>query len=134
MLATLRRSAHKAASRFDRGASLPTKRTIVFLVVGNGKLDERLSFNFKINLSAASVNQRAGGNNARPSLLDDADCFQRRATCRPNVFDHQNVLLRLQREASPHGHHAASVALHNKSGHSRSLRSFWFRQRARDLL
>src|SRR5712692_1945795 len=133
-IAGLRRGAHKSAAGLLCDAAAPAKRAILRLVARDGKLKERLGFDFELDVSPASVNQRAGSDNARTGLFDDANCLLRRASRRPNVLDYEDMLVTRQGKSSPKGHHAASISFHEHRGHSPAAGLFWVRQRSRYLL
>jgi len=56
--------ADKAASGLHGDAAAAAKRAVFFFVAGNGQLDQRLRFDFEVDLSAAPVDQRTGSNDA----------------------------------------------------------------------
>ena len=77
----------------DAMRAAAAKRAIFFLVAGNGQLDQRLRFDFEVDLPAAPIDQRTGSNDAGTGLFHDANGFQRRAACRPHVFNDENMLV-----------------------------------------
>src|SRR5579859_38341 len=109
---------HKAAAGLHGDAALAAQRTFLRLIAGNGQVEQRLGLDREFDFAAAAVNERTRGNNAPACFFNDLDGFQRGATRRPNIFNHKNVLVRLQRKSAAKSHRAAGVALDEHGRHS----------------
>src|SRR2546421_5937071 len=118
------RGANEAAPRLYRRAAAAAERAILFLVAGDGQLDQRLRFHFEVDLPAAPIDQRTGSDYAGTGLFHDSNGFLCGAPGSPHVLNNENMLVWSQREAPPQRHHAAGIALHKERRRSTAERTF----------
>src|SRR5260370_27133410 len=132
------RGAEEAAARTNGSAPGTAQRTVVGFVTVNLKIQQGLGGDRKFNSSAAAVNQSAHANDASTHFFDDAHGLECRASCGPNIFDDENMLVGLHLKSAPKGESAGLVALDEhraRSSGGRTGRRFRLaRQRARHFL
>ena len=116
--------AKEAAAGTQRGAPGATQRTFFRLIALDAYLQQRFSSDWQIQRPAAAVDQGAGSHNVAALLLDNADGLARRASRRPNVFDHENAFPRPKLEAATQRHAPGRAALHEDRAHPERSRHF----------
>src|SRR2546426_8556265 len=132
------RGAKEPAPRTNGRAPGTAERTVIGFVTVNPKIQQGLGGDRKFNSSAAAVNQSAHANDPSTRFFDDAHGLERRASCGPNIFDDENMLVGLNLKPAPKGESAGLVALDEhraRSSGRRTGRSFRLaRKRARHFL
>jgi hypothetical protein len=122
------------AARLDRHTTLAAKRAIVGFVAVDFQLDEGIGLHGKLDGPPTAVDQGACGDYASAGFLDDVDGFFGGAAGGPDVFDDQDVLIGLQREAAAKSHGAAAIALGEESRNAAAEGVFGIRKGASDFL
>jgi hypothetical protein len=122
--------ADETAAGFAGDTTITAKRAVFWLVAFDGKTDEGLGFNGKLDLPAAAVNQSASGDDASTGLFNDLDGFLGRAAGGPDVFDHENVLIGPQIKTAAQRHDAAGIALDKKRRDAATVATLWLGQGA----
>ena len=107
--ARLHLGAREAGAGTSGHAASAAERAIIGLVAGDIQFEKRARGNVEFDLAAAAVNDRSGGDREAAFLFDDTDGFASGAAGRPDVFDYQNALARLQFESAAQCHLAGAV-------------------------
>src|SRR5712691_3425589 len=123
--------AKEPAARTNGSAPGTAERTVIGFVTVNLEVQQGLGGDRKFNSSAAAVNQSAHANDASTRFFDDAHGLERRASCGPNIFDDEDMLVGLNLKSAPKGESAGLVALDEHRARSSGRRAG---QRARHFL
>jgi hypothetical protein len=126
--------ARESAAGLYGGAALAAERTILRFVFGDRQVQQSLRFDPELERAAAAVDQSTGSDDSPAGFFDDLNGFLCRTSGRPDILDHKNVLILLEREPTAQSHGAAGVALGENGRHSPARGPLWFWQGPRDFL